>query len=570
MDLQIESYTLRVLHLIKDAQQTHGLRHGDFQRYRQYCARRIRRIRKSLNFPQGTKHKVVPKKISEDMLKDIKFLYLLLVDAERSWSYAMQLKAEANSEPRKKYHMWRKLRKAVTHSEKLAAICNSDKCDARTKLETQAYNSWMKAQYAFEREQWKEASDLFTNAKTIYEKLATAFVDEERELYLQRVEELSPNIRYCAYNIGDESAIQDLREMRLKSGREDPLTSKLDELIEKTREKQAATLSEVTWRSRTIPVKNEAVRIFLLSVADSEEQKRSSLSIDSKLSVLETSLKELIDAQQSLRDECKDDMNFKAAIKGQKLEDKVPNTVYLHTYLSYLKLTKTIERNLLMIESLTTSSKGFKPQDVARLYDIIIQSLSEVVLLPGLDDDNELIEQVRAQELTYKSFRCYFSAETYATLKKWKEALALYDKVLIYAGTALNALKTISDSVLENLVQKLNDLCRKVEGLKFSITAKSILDSSEDNSQLILSLNDERKLIDRLDEYAEDTRLAAGKKADLIQFPPDFQPTHVKPLLFDLALSHIKMPSIEDKLETKSKSGAIAGVLGWFWGSSKK
>ena len=47
-------------------------------------------------------------------------------------------------------------------------------------------------------------------------------------MYLQRVNEISPNIRYCAYNIGDESAINDLMEMRLKSGQEDGLTNRLD------------------------------------------------------------------------------------------------------------------------------------------------------------------------------------------------------------------------------------------------------------------------------------------------------------------------------------------------------
>ncbi len=62
----------------------------------------------------------------------------------------------------------------------------------------------------------------------IYEKLAGAFVDEIKDIYLQRVEELSPNIRYCAYNIGDESAVDDLRQMRLKTGAGDPLTSRLD------------------------------------------------------------------------------------------------------------------------------------------------------------------------------------------------------------------------------------------------------------------------------------------------------------------------------------------------------
>lgn len=41
------------------------------------------------------------------------------------------------------------------------------------------------------------------------------------------VDEVSPNIRYCAYNIGDESAIAELKEMRRKGG-EDQLTSHLD------------------------------------------------------------------------------------------------------------------------------------------------------------------------------------------------------------------------------------------------------------------------------------------------------------------------------------------------------
>lgn len=38
--------------------------------------------------------------------------------------------------------------------------------------------------------------------RTIYEKLANAFTEEQAVLYNQRVEEISPNIRYCAYNIG--------------------------------------------------------------------------------------------------------------------------------------------------------------------------------------------------------------------------------------------------------------------------------------------------------------------------------------------------------------------------------
>ena len=41
-------------------------------------------------------------------------------------------------------------------------------------------------------------------------------------------------------------------------------------LITQTRAKQAATMSEVEWRGRTVPVKIDKARIFLLGLADNE------------------------------------------------------------------------------------------------------------------------------------------------------------------------------------------------------------------------------------------------------------------------------------------------------------
>ncbi len=76
----------------------------------------------------------------------------------------------------------------------------------------------------------------------------------------------------------------------------------------------------------------------------------------------------------------------------------MPNTVYLHTYLQYLKQTKTIQRNLLMIASLKQhlpahrtddSKKVTKPQDLARLYDIICQ-----VCGPNFPEANVLVISV--------------------------------------------------------------------------------------------------------------------------------------------------------------------------------
>ena len=78
-------------------------------------------------------------------------------------------------------------------------------------------------------------------------------------------------------------------------------------------------------------------------------------------------------------------LNFqeaKAVLKGQIPDHgRVPNSIYLHTYLMYLKQTKAVERNTLMIQSLHEAAqakhsdknyKPVKPQDLARLYDIIV------------------------------------------------------------------------------------------------------------------------------------------------------------------------------------------------------
>lgn len=73
---------------------------------------------------------------------------------------------------------------------------------------------------------------------------------------------------------------------------------------------------------------------------------------------------------------------FRAVQRGQQVDGKISNLHYLHTYLTYLRLTKTVERNLLLIENLKENLPGqqvvpgkkiTKPQDLVRLYDIIMQ-----------------------------------------------------------------------------------------------------------------------------------------------------------------------------------------------------
>ena len=61
-------------------------------RYRGYCSRRLRRLRKTLNFTQFSKHRFQKKKVTKEIITDAKFLQIPLMSAERAWALAMQLK----------------------------------------------------------------------------------------------------------------------------------------------------------------------------------------------------------------------------------------------------------------------------------------------------------------------------------------------------------------------------------------------------------------------------------------------------------------------------------------------
>ncbi|XP_044777706.1 signal recognition particle subunit SRP68 isoform X2 [Neomonachus schauinslandi] len=535
-----DSLSLEILQIIKESQQQHGLRHGDFQRYRGYCSRRQRRLRKTLNFKMGNRHKFTGKKITEDLLTDNRYLLLVLMDAERAWSYAMQLKQEANTEPRKRFHLLSRLRKAVKHAEELERLCESNRVDAKTKLEAQAYTAYLSGMLRFEHQEWKAAIEAFNKCKTIYEKLASAFTEEQAVLYNQRVEEISPNIRYCAYNIGEQGA------------------------------KQAATMSEVEWRGRTVPVKIDKVRIFLLGLADNEAAIAQAESEETKERLFESMLSECRDAIQAVREELKPDQKQRDyTLEGES--GKVSNLQYLHSYLTYIKLSTAVRRNENMAKGLQKalqqqpeddSKRSPRPQDLIRLYDIILQNLVELLQLPGLEEDRAFQKEIGLKTLVFKAYRCFFIAQSYVLVKKWSEALVLYDRVLKYANEVNSDARAFRNSLKD--LPDVQELITQVRSEKCSLQAAAILDASDSHqTETSSQVKDNKPLVERFETFCLDPSLVT-KQANLVHFPPGFQPIPCKPLFFDLALNHVAFPPLEDKLEQKTKSGLTGYIKGIF------
>ncbi|KAA8595020.1 hypothetical protein FQN60_012155 [Etheostoma spectabile] len=433
---------------------------------RGYCSRRLRRLRKTLGFRMGNRHKFIGKKITVEMISDSRYLLLVLMEAERAWSYAMQLKQEANTEPRKRFHLLARLRKAAKHSEKLEKLCESPRVDAKTKLEAQA---------------------LITQART----------------------------------------------------------------------KQAATMSEVEWRGRSVPVKIDKARIFLLGLADNEAAIAQTANEETKEHLYETLLAECRDTIQAVREDLKSEA--KQRERGSDADSsKVSNLQFLHSYLTYIKLCTLVKRNESMAHTLQAKLKepeadenkrGPRPQDLIRLYDIILQSLAELATLQGLEDDHTFQKEVSLKTLVYKAYRCFFIAQSYVLVKKWSEALVLYERVLKYAKEDL---------------PDVQELIAEVNAEKYSLQAAAILDTDETAevpSQQ--QVKDNTPLCQRLETFRLDPALV-GKRPNLVQFPPDFQPIPCKPLFFDLALNHVAFPPLDDKVEQKGKGGLTGYIKGIF------
>ena len=170
--------SLDIFNQIKTSHAQHGLRHGDYLRYRQYCARRLHRIRKTSGLTHG-KGRFVKKPLEARMIREGKHLMLALYCSERAWSFAMQLKRENTSgEPRPKHHAMHRLRKAAKWSTALAELC-AMRCDKRTGLEADAYCGFMHGNLHLEREEWAPALQHLKRTRTICAELAKASLGEQ-------------------------------------------------------------------------------------------------------------------------------------------------------------------------------------------------------------------------------------------------------------------------------------------------------------------------------------------------------------------------------------------------------
>lgn len=331
-------------------------------------------------------------------------------------------------------------------------------------------------------------------------------------------------------------------------------------------------MHEVEWRGRSVTVRPEKVRLFLIALQDFDKSVAGAQNVQAKIDILENILMDCKDAISAIKDEIKNDPKLKAASETQ-----VSGINHLLSYLMYLRLVRTIERNNLLVKQAeearaangTIDGKKVRPHDLTRLYEIILQNFTELQQLPGFENDAVYQKEIEIQMKAYRAFRCFYIAQVLTGLRRFREALAMLERANNYTNESTKS--KLDD---KQLLEKLQVLKKDIESCKFEVHADSVLeDDEEEGSIKERKPKDKKPLVERLDDYREDSQTLT-KNPNIYKLPPPMEAIPCKPLFFDLACNFIEFPNLDDKTgaaDAKKQGAGITGLVKGFlgWGGSK-
>ena len=323
----------------------------------------------------------------------------------------------------------------------------------------------------------------------------------------------------------------------------------LQSVLQETRKRQSSGMEKVQWRGRTVAIKSDKIRAALIN-ADEIRSDLSSTSKDhdEKLSTYTNLFMAYGDALEVIRSEQKQLAAKSANQKTAKSEAEDSNLSYLIKYISYLKLTKTIERNRLLVDKLQeqyhnpeAGTKKTKPDELVRIYDNLIQNYKELEETTDAEEVENKKSAV-AKGLSCRAFRCYYLALSYINTYEWNKGLALLERCAMHVEVAKSHhLDCLNHDKTE--LSALEKLGTRIQGDRSIVKAKAYLDT--------VQLGDQQpsgSLSENLDVFST----AFVDNQQIANFPPECQPTICKPVLFDLAHLELEFPSLEPVVEKKS------------------
>jgi signal recognition particle subunit SRP68 len=534
--IQHDPFSVKVFTIAKESQATNGLRHNDHLRYRQYCTRRLRRIRNTLRWHNGRgRGKQVP--FPSDF-SDWRYLEFPLVCAERAWSYGVQLKSDnataATWQPRWRLHSIRRFAKAVRWAEFLESVCKIHG-DQRTQREAEAYTAFMAGTLLLEKEEWEQALAKFQRCRKVCEHLALASDQAESARFKAHANELAPAIRECKYNLG--------------MGHDD--ADDADAATAKPGKGESKDLSGFAYRGHGLVSPPEKIKAQLLKCVQLAGAIKAGAG-DESANVIEKYGELSAEFGDALKDIHAD------MIGAGDAETEGPSEAewrLLEAFVRELSICMNVERNLVLLWNHLVKLDGLeeigsqearktcRPEEGMRYCDLLKEDLQSLSELPETSSNiSKALETYTAIAL---NCRCFFLALCHSLTGKTLESAALLDMLRSRLEDAeLGA-------ALEEPLGRLHPLFERV------VTGMPTRVSQWRCRGLALLCSKAPKTKEQ----------EAEGDANAPTFPPRVRDIPCKPLLFDLAFPCMEPPALEEFLpKGRSSQGGDGqkgpGILG--------
>jgi signal recognition particle subunit SRP68 len=316
-------------------------------------------------------------------------------------------------------------------------------------------------------------------------------------------------------------------------------------------------MGEFEFDGNTVSIESEVVRVAVLNVQE------AATALD-KVSGYE----ETMEAYDQLFIAYNDMMQLVAQqIRSIKNDEQVGEMKQLEQYVEAKKLGFTMERNEAMAAKLEAdlALHQVKPDELLRVYNILAQNAEQ---LAGYYDDQggESVKLLVAKGFYFKAHRCSHLAGKFCADKQFPEAVALYDRADGMVQMAISQFEDCSSECFK-YVESAQKLQLRIRGVKCAVQAEAFLQEHTADTAAKPAANKESSLslLDRLDDWVE---LEAGIPAQLVEFPPTVQSIACKPIMYDLALNHVKFPDLSARATQKKQGimGKAKGLLSSFWG----
>lgn len=262
---------------------------------------------------------------------------------------------------------------------------------------------------------------------------------------------------------------------------------------------------------------------------------------------------------------------------------------FMHSVLTYLHLTYRIERDLILVSAIsdhsvsnTNDSAVFAQRTTSRLHLLsgILQSLTQALTLPIVDESADLSTGLALRILHVKAQRTLYLAEIYAhhTQRRYAEAVTLTQRGQLHMREAKTMLSILPGKISPHLsFYPINDgMVADMEGKLAEFEEKCKREWFGYNGGLVGerkpgSRHEKLVFFDIAFNYVEPPMDDLRKRAGLPALDGDVIPNNALKAKAEAEQPSSRIPAVpeekqmEENTNTKT-SGGLAGFLGSWWG----